>query len=123
MKRLMPVVLVLGLAACSTPQVTTGTRMDNFSAHCGLEGTSIEFDGRWWIFAAPDQEAGGPPPGGDEGNTLYVEEVDGQVVVHGPDGKNWLLVEVDQPSIYDCLEGRRHNCAWKWVPGPGSLRR
>jgi hypothetical protein len=100
MKRLLPLVLLL--AACEAPQVTTGTPIE-VSAHCGIEETIVVFEGREWLFADAEPLSQ-PPPGWDDGNTVYVERVDGELVAHGPDGRDWRLIEKPPAaSFHACL--------------------
>ena len=85
-------VALLLLVACQP----TGMPMV-INTHCGLGYVTIEYEGRLWKFADAG-DSGQPPAGWHEIDTTYLNEVDGEPIARGPDGKDWRLVErLDQP--------------------------
>jgi hypothetical protein len=97
----LSLVALLLLAACS--QNTTGTPME-VTSHCGLGYITIDYDGKAWKFADADPDDGNAPAGwGFNTSVVYLEEVDGELIAHGPDGRDYRLVERTAEGSDGCM--------------------
>jgi len=68
------------------------------NTHCGLGYVTIEYEGRLWKFADAG-DSGQPPAGWHEIDTIYLNEVDGEPIARGPDGKTgaWSSGSTNHP--------------------------
>jgi hypothetical protein len=94
-------VALLLLAACS--QNTTGTPRE-VTSHCGLAPITIDYGGKAWKFADADaDDHPRPARWGFNTSIIYLEEIDGELIAHGPDGRDYRLVERTAEGSEGCL--------------------
>jgi len=91
---------LLLLAACV--QNIAGTPVEVYT-HCGLGFITIAYEGKAWKFDDV-VDSGNPPDGWANGDEIvYLEEISGQLIAHGPDGFDYRLVERLEERPSGCL--------------------
>lgn len=99
MKRLLAMAVLL--AGCAFQPAGDPVEV---MTHCGLAYPVIEYQGRSWKFEDPGT-SGNPPLGwGNPSDVIYVTRVQAdRVTAIGPDGKQWELVQSNDPAPFGCL--------------------